>query len=144
MVEQRIAVIATMMREGRWSRGETADVLAVEWELSPSTVRDYSAEAWRRVCAAADDATTMRPTIAGTLAVALAQSAEARDHSSTAKLGDTLSRVIGARAPERHEVAVVIAKYESWPKGERVKWLRERAEELRAEADRLEALDAEP
>lgn len=135
----RVAAIAEMMRAGHWTRGASDDVLAERWGLDASTVRKAAAEAWRRVCSESDDADGMRPTIAGTLAVALAQSAAERSHKSTAQLADTLSKVIGARAAERHEHAVVVAQYEALPAAQKAAWLRERAAGLLAEAERLEA-----
>ncbi len=135
VVAARVDRIAEIMRAGQWVRGCTGQVLADEWGIPLTTVEHNAGEAWRRVCAEADDATKARPTIAGTLA----QSAEAREHRTTAQLADVWSRVVGARAPERHEHAVVVAQYDAMPKGGKVTWLRERAAALEAEASRLEA-----
>jgi hypothetical protein len=143
IIVARVAHIADIMRRGAWERGVTGKELAAEWGLPATTVEHYSKEAWKRVCAEADDAAAARPTIAGTLSVALAQSADRRDHKSTAALADTWSRVVGARAPEKHMHAVVVAQYDAMPKAGKVEWLRERARELEAEAARLEA-EGEP
>lgn len=137
-VAERLEHIAEVMRAGKWARGVSAPPLAEQWGLALGTVENIAAEAWRRVCAEANDAPTMRPTIAGTLAVSMAQAAEEREYRAVAALGDTLSRVIGARAPERHEHAVVVAQYEAMPVGDKARWLREKAAELLAEAERLE------
>lgn len=135
----RIDAIAEIMRAGAWVRGSSVVEMAAEWGIAVSTAENYSAEAWRRVCAEADDAAQVRPTIAGTLAVALAQSAAAQSHKTTAMLADTWSKVVGARAAERHEHAVVVAQYEALPREGKVAWLRERAKRMLAEADLLEA-----
>jgi len=95
----RVDQIAATMRAGLWDRGNSAAALAKEWGLSVSRVEDLSAEAWRRVCAESNDADAARPTIAGTLSVSLAEAYQVRDYSSVAKLGDTWSKVVGARAP---------------------------------------------
>lgn len=137
-VETRIAEIRMRMRAGIWVRGDSAEELAIEWGVAVATVEGYSAEAWRRVCAEADDAAAARPTIAGTVSVALAQAAGAREYKAVAMLADTWSKVVGARAPERHEHAHVVAQFEALPREGKVTWLRERAARLMAEADRLE------
>ena len=128
-----------IMRRGAWVRGVTGPELAAELGVSVETMKQDAAEAWRRVCAEADDAEGARPTIAGTLAVALAQSAESRSHKTTAQLADAWSRVVGARAPERHEHAVVVARFEALPRDGKVAWLREQARRLLEQADALEA-----
>lgn len=142
VVAARVDHVAAIMRTGQWVRGGTGIELAVEWGVPLTTVESYASEAWRRVCAEADDATKARPTIAGTLATALAQSAEAREHKTTAQLADVWSRVVGARAPERHEHAVVVAQYDAMPKEAKAAWLEERAAMMLAEATRLRAEEA--
>ncbi len=125
----RVDHIASVMRAGHWVRGGSAGDLAERWGLSLIRVEGLAAEAWRRVCAEADDAGFARPTIAGHLRVAIEQAAEARDHGNVAKLGDTWSRVVGARAPERHEHAHIVAQFEAMPReGKLAKLLEARAE----------------
>lgn len=136
-----MAEIMARMRAGLWIRGETASELATEWGLAVATVEGYSAEAWRRICADANDAEHARPTIAGTLAVALEQSAGARNHKATAMLADTWSRVVGARAAERHEHSVIVAQFEALPPAGKAAWLRERAARMLDEAERLDPLE---
>jgi hypothetical protein len=137
-LEVRVAEIRMRMRAGLWKRGETALELAEVWGVTQATVEGYSAEAWRRVCAEADDASAARPTIAGTLAIAFEQAAVAKEFRAVASLADTWSKVVGARAPERHEHAHVVAQFEALPREGKVAWLRERAAKLITEADRLE------
>jgi len=127
-----------MMRAGQWTPGETGRVLAKSFGVPLTTVEHYAAEAWRRVCAEADDAAKARPTIAGTLATSLSQAAAEREYKAVASLADVWSKVVGARAPERHEHAVVVAQYEALPPAGKAAWLRERAAAMIAEADRLE------
>ncbi len=140
VVEERIGRIRGVMRAGMWRRGESSLDLAQEWGVALATVEGYAAEAWRRVCAEADDAEVARPTIAGTLSTALTQAADAREYRAVAALADTWSRVVGARAPERVEHAVVVAQYEALPREGKVAWLRERAARMLAEAQRLETI----
>lgn len=105
--EQRVQHIIEMMSLGEWLRGQTITVLAAEWGISESRVKDLSAEAWRRVCATADDAHTIRPTIAGSLMVALERAMAAGRYGDVARLADVWTRIVGARAPEaRVEVSL--------------------------------------
>jgi hypothetical protein len=108
-----VDLIADVMRRGEWVRGESAGLLAAEWGVAKNTVEQLSAEAWRRVCEEADDAEQARPTIAGTLAVSLAQAAESREYKAVASLGDVWSKVVGARAPERtqHDVNLTVQAF---------------------------------
>ena len=78
--------MAAMMRAGTWERGRTAKALGRAWGLSQSRAEELAAEAWRRVCAEADDADQARPTIAGHLSTALAEAHEARRLGEVAKL----------------------------------------------------------
>jgi len=141
-VSQRVDAIAATMRSGLWVPGESGKILAKDWGLPLTTIEHHAAEAWRRVCAEADDAAKARPTIAGTLATSLSQAAAAHEYKAVASLADVWSKVVGARAPERHEHAVVVAQYEALPPAGKAAWLRERAAAMIAEADRLEAEDA--
>ncbi|WP_146648234.1 hypothetical protein [Labilithrix luteola] len=111
----RVNELAAVMRAGEWRRGVSGEMYAAMWGLSLSTVENLSAEAWRRVCAEANDADAARPTIAGTLAVSLTQAADGRAFSDVARLADVYSKVVGARAPERHEHAHVVAQFEQLP-----------------------------
>jgi hypothetical protein len=110
-----VDAIVCIMRAGRWVPGESGKALAESWGLPLTTIEHYTKEAWRRVCAEANDAVEARPTIAGTLATSLAQAAEEREYKAVASLADVWSKVVGARAPERHEHAVVVANYEALP-----------------------------
>jgi hypothetical protein len=134
----RIETIANMMRAGAWNRGRSAEGLAETWGVAVSTVENYSAEAWRRVCAESDDAAKARPTIAGTVSTSMAQAAAAGNFRGVAALADVWSKVVGARAPEKHQHQVVVAQFDALPPAGKVTWLRERAAALLEEAARLE------
>lgn len=91
--------IAGRMRSGLWMRGASVAPYAAECGLSESRVRNLSAEAWRVVCAEANDAETARPTIAGYLLTNIARADADGDPVAVAKVADVYSKVIGARAP---------------------------------------------
>jgi hypothetical protein len=56
-------------------------------------------------------------------------------------LADTWSRVVGARAAERHEHSVIVAQFEALPPAGKAAWLRERAARMLDEAERLDPLE---
>lgn len=111
------------MRTGQWVRGGTEDVLAKTWGLSASRVRELSAEAWRRVCAEADNPKAARPEIVGTLKLAMQQALAAGKYGDVARLADVWTKIIGAREPEQHAILTeeqALAKYreltgQDWP-----------------------------
>ena len=92
--------IAAMMRGLAWERGHTATVLAAEWGLTTERVEQLAAEAWRRVSAGVSDPEALRDDIAVHLKGRLAEARYAKD---AATLADVLTRIQGARAPEKHE-----------------------------------------
>lgn len=102
----RVDLIAGLMRHGAWVRGESDKVLAKDWGLAVSTVQNLTAEAWRRVCAEADSPKEARPNIVGTLLVAMERALAAGKYNDVAKIADVWTRIIGAREPEKHEVAM--------------------------------------
>jgi hypothetical protein len=57
-----------------------------------------------------------------------------------ASLADVVTKIVGARAPERHEHAHVVASYEAMPVQDKAKWLRAKSAELTALADELEGV----
>lgn len=139
VTEGRVQTIMAMMRDLSWDRGTSGEALADEWNLSPATVKTMSAEAWRRVCSETD-AEKVRMDL-GTLLVHDAHRASmAREWGDEARLADVASKVLGARAPEKHQVAVVVTQYDALPRDGKVKWLRERAARMLEEAARLESV----
>lgn len=102
---ERVDRIAEMMRAGEWVRGDSVVPLAEEWDVSESRVRELSAEAWRRVCSEADTPKEARPNIVGTLLVAMERALAAGKYNDVAKIADVWTRIIGAREPEKQEIA---------------------------------------
>lgn len=96
----RVDHIVGLMRRLEWERGHTAGVLAAEWGLAVSTVENYAAEAWRRVSAGVKDPEALRDDVSVFLRARLAK---ADSDKSVGILSDVLTRIQGARAPEKHE-----------------------------------------
>lgn len=138
-VDERVSHIEDLMRDLAWVRGKTNRALAEEWGCSVDAVNDYAAEAGRRLRSEVTDASEVTATVAATLRANLAQASEAREFKAVASLADVWTKIVGARAPERHEHAVVVAQYERMPPKQRAEWLRDRAATMLAEAERLDA-----
>ena len=135
---ERVEEIADMMRTGMWVRGMSAPTLAERWGLATATVEALSAEASRVVAREVKDPEALKTEVATVLRENLHRASRASEYKAVASLADVVTKIMGARAPERHEHAHVVASYEAMPAVEKVKWLRTKAAELAAEADRLE------
>ncbi len=141
VVADRVERIVGMMQRGEWRRGESAPELAAEWGVATNTVEQLSSEASRVVAREVSDPDRVKVDVSTVLMRDLNRASACADFGSVARIGDVVTRIVGARAPERHEHAVVVAKYEALQPRQRAQWLRDRAATMLAEADRL---DAEP
>lgn len=129
-VAERVNEIAAVMRVGQWRRGISGQEYADKWGLELGRVNQLAAEAWRRVCAEADDPEEMRPEIAGILRQNLMRADTVANFRAVASLAETYTKVIGARAPERHEHAVIVAQFETLNTQGKIAWLEERIKKL--------------
>lgn len=124
VVEARVQELMDVMSMQLWEKGKSHKVYAKKWGISEQRVCELSAEAWRRVCTASDDAEAIRPKLAGGL-YAIFETARARGQFDPAiKAADVLSKITGARAAERHEYAHVVAQYDSLDDSGKVAYLR--------------------
>lgn len=135
----RVEAIVGLMRSGQWQRGLTAPVLAEQWGLATATVEGLAAEASRVVAREVTDPERVKVDVSTVLLRDLHRASEVSEFGDVARIGDVLTKIVGARAPERKEVAVVVAQYEALPPKDRASWLREKAARLLEEADRLDA-----
>lgn len=125
--------IIRIMRDGQWVRGKSGPLYAQANGLGAQLVRDYAAEAWRSVCREVTDPKKVTDTIAANLAARLSNA----DDKDASRLADVWSRVVGARAPERHEVAMVVAEFDRLPREGKLAWLDERIAALTEARDAL-------
>lgn len=135
---QRVETIVGMMRRGEWVPGRSGPQLANEWGLADDSLRHLAAEASRIVAREVTDPDRVKVDVSTVLLRDMHRASEAEEFGDVARLGDVVTRIVGARAPERHEVAVVVAQYEARGPREKATWLREKAAQLLAEADRLD------
>ena len=103
MKRDRVAHIYAMMRDGTWLRGKSCEPLASEWGLAVNTVEHMAAEAWRRLLADVEDPTKVQAEVSAVLMRDISRASAADRFNEVARLGDVLTRVTGARAPERHQ-----------------------------------------
>lgn len=128
-LNEKIEDIACEMREGEWQKGKIKEY-AERWGVGAATVSKYAAEAWRRVCHEADNPEKMRPEIAGILRYNLHRAHNNGNYRAVCQLADVYTKVIGARAPDRHEHSVVVAQFDSMTKDGKLKWIEERLAKL--------------
>ena len=95
-----------MMTLMQWRRGETAAELAEEWGVATNTVEQLAAEASRIVARAATDPKRVTEDVSVVLSRDLHRASEAAEYGAVAKIADTWTRIVGARAPERSETTV--------------------------------------
>jgi hypothetical protein len=129
---ERVERIVGLMRRDEWRRGETAPVLAKEWGLATNTVEQLASEASRVVAREVTDPGMVTETVAVTLATNLERASKASEYGDVARIADVWTRIVGARAPERHEHAVVVAQFESLPREGKLRWIDERIAKLQA------------
>ena len=126
----RVDEIYEMMRMGEWNRGKSGIDFAAKHGISESRVKQLAAEAWRRVSKEADSPDEMRPEISGILRTNLAKADRVSNFRAIASLAETWSKIIGARAPERHEHAVVVAQFDALTQEGKIKWIEDRIAKL--------------
>lgn len=139
----RVDEIYHIMRMGEWIRSKSAVVFAAQWGISRERVEQLSAEAWRRVCHESNDPEEMRPEIAAILRTNLMRADEVRNFRAIASLAETYTKVIGARAPERHEHAVIIAQFDSMTRDGKIAWIDQRIAKLQEAREALVELENE-
>ncbi len=66
------------------------------------------------------------------LARDIERASQAAEFGDVARIADVWTRIIGARAPERHEHAVVVAQFEALPRDGKLRWIDERIAKLQA------------
>lgn len=112
VVEARIAEIAAKIRKWEWQRGKSVPTTAKKWNVSEDYVRELAAEAKRRVYAEVTDPSA----VLGDVATAMAAMVdEGMSHTGKGKVqmrrlavdaGKALAQIVGAMAPQRHEINV--------------------------------------
>lgn len=129
----RVDRIIDMMRVDTWVRGKSAKPLAKEWGVEVCTVERMAAEASRAVAREVTDPQKLKEEVSVVLVQNLHRASAAREFKAVASLGDVVTKIVGARAPEKHQHAHVVATYEASPPGDRLTQVREAIAALQAE-----------
>lgn len=135
----RIERCVSIMQRGEWVRGVTAGELGREWGIPKSTVENDASDAWRIVVREAKDVDAVTDSITTALSRTLAKAEAEGEHSTVAKVADVWSRIVGARAPERHEHAVVVAQFNALSSDEKIRQIEHTIGELQAAVKALRA-----
>lgn len=139
---RRVDLIVGLMQRDEW-RSERAETLAAEWKCSPDTVQHLAAEASRRVVYLAQlvaDPERLQADVTSVLMRSLHAAHDERARGDVARIGDIVTRIAGARAPEQHKVDLRVEAFEQLePEAMRAKLLEQRAKIDQA----LAKLDAE-
>lgn len=134
-VDERVELVESMMAGLIWERGKSNRELAARWGVSVGAVDEYAAEAGRRRRRALTNVDEVTETVTARMS-RIVTSGEDKD---AIKAGDVWTRIVGARAPERHE-HVVAQEFSALPPTAKSARMRELAARLLAEADRLDGI----
>jgi len=103
-VAERVDRIVGLMQRGQWLRGRSGPMLAREWGVAVNVVEKASAEASRIVAANLRDPEKLKVDVAVVLMENLHRASDAGQYKAVASLGDVVTRIMGARSPEKHVV----------------------------------------
>lgn len=142
---------AQMMADGTWETGVSHDALAKEFGVSPRTVETWASTASRVIKIAMGDGEDLRARLALMLErhervamqrIGVSMKGESYpnpDVKAATAAVKTLAELMGL-VTQKHEHAHVVASYEQLPREAKAKFLRDKAAQLIAEADRLEGV----
>ncbi len=140
---------AQLMTDGMWETGRTTELVAAEFGVSPRTAETWASTASKALRLAIGDGEELRARLAMMLErheriamsrVAVKMSGEEYpnpDVKAATNAVKTLAEMMGL-VTQKHEHAHVVAHFEAMPPTDKAKWLREKAAEMIAEADRIE------
>jgi hypothetical protein len=146
-----VARCIDLMSKGQWVAGKSHQDVADEFGCSLRTVEHWAVTASRAIRIVVGEGEELRIR----LAARLESIGESAMQKQAAKMDGTLysspdhKAAVSALTAEaelmgllvkRHEHAHVVAHYEQLPRAEKAAWLRERAQRMLAEADRLDGV----
>ncbi len=136
--DPKVVRILKAMSTGRWVAGRSHQELAEEYGDSVRTIRYLADQAGRmlRILTMANREDLVARNVAHLEAIA-ADAHEMDDFGAAVRAREAMARLLGLNAPERVQVSAS-ADYDSMPIVEQIRWLRDKASELLAEADRKE------
>lgn len=138
-VDERAAEIAQMMAAGQWVTGQSHMALSKKWGAELEAVKHAAQRAGQALRVLMHtDKEELRARNAAHLEGLAADAHAAGEFRAAVSARDSIAKLLGLNAPEKHEHAVVVAQYEQLPRAGKAQWLRDKATALLAEADRLD------
>lgn len=134
--EEHVDYAANLMRCGNWGPGSLA-VLSRLYCKPRAYLTKVAGEAGRRVASDAVDRDKVQVTVSQALAVNLHKAMKAGKFADVAKTADVWTRIVGARAPERHEHAVIVAHYDAMSPRNKIRWIDDRIKKLQEKREEL-------
>lgn len=107
--ELKILEIMELMRSWQWVKRKTAQDLAAKWGVGVDWVEDLSAIASKRVRAEVTDPGEVSMTVGVALSKVLHDAMDEGDKKSVIDSAKVWAQIVGAMAPQRHEVTEVQA-----------------------------------
>lgn len=149
-VDRYVVEISRLMLDDKWITGVTNVEIAEREGVQPGTVDEWASDAARLIRIGPDvdlyRARNLRrldrawETAMSRQGYTMAGEAyENPDVKAATGAVAEQNKMLGLHAPQKHEVAMVVAQYEQMAPEARVSWLREKAAALLAEAERLES-----
>lgn len=138
-----MACITGMMRDGTWERGKSDGVLAEEWGAEVGTVERMATECWKVLTAEVADPVRVREDVSAVLMRDVHRASRAAEFNAVAKLGDVLTRVTGARAPEEHKFTGDLSSLSAEQLAERAKALAAKLTEGKTDAAQVREVEGD-
>lgn len=135
-IDEHVDYAANLMRTGAFGAGSYA-VLAQAFQKPLGYLKKVVAEAGRRVTSEALDRDKVQAVVSKALEINLHKAMSQNKLDSVVKTAAEWSKIVGARAPERHEHAVIVAHYDAMSPRNKVRWIDDNIAKLQAKREEL-------
>lgn len=105
-VETRVEYIADLMRNCRFTTGQTVKELAKEWDFTEQYVRELTAEASKRVASELENPDRVRAKIGSVLENIVEKAWVEGNYKDAINAGKVLAVLVGANAAHRAEMRI--------------------------------------
>ena len=129
---ERNEEIADLIRHRLWLRGKSPKEYAAKWGVSIQRVNNMHAEAWRLVASESLNVDRSKPDIALMLLTSCREAYERGEHRALAILAQEFTKIVGGRAPERHEHSHVVAHFDMQKTEDKIRIVDENIAKLQA------------
>lgn len=123
--ERIVCCILDALTLGKWKRWQHSQKLADQLGCDITVIDKAEVVAWKRFCVWSNNPENVRPDLAGGLMQSFHTAVDTGKLNAAAKLADTLSKITGARAPEKLPHAAQVQQYEHMTREQKLEALRE-------------------